>query len=33
LARMIPSLAVFARRLIDLYMGDMKAFFGKGTDL
>ena len=33
LSRMIPSLAVFARRLIDLYTGDMKAFFGKGTDL
>jgi len=33
LSRMIPSLAVFARRLIGLYIGDMKAFFGKGTDL
>ena len=33
LSRMIPSLAVFARRLADLYTDDVTAFFRKGSDL
>jgi archaeosortase A len=33
LSRMIPSLAVFARALADLYAGDIMALFRKGSDL